>query len=556
MIDRKQGKVYLVGAGPGDPGLLTLKAKECIEKADVVVYDNLANRVFLNYARKGAELVYAGKEGGRHHLTQDEINGLIVAHAKEGKAVVRLKGGDPFIFGRGGEEAQELTRAGIPFEIVPGVTSAIAVPAYAGIPLTHRDFTTTVAFITGHEDPLKEKSTIPWEKISTGAGTLVFLMGVGNLSKIAEELIANGRSPQTPVAVIQNGTVAEQRTACGVLENIGEVAQKAGLKPPAIIVVGEVVGLREELAWFDRKPLFGKRVVITRAREQASTFMAGLRELGAECIEFPTIEVTPPSSYAPLDEAIGNLARYGWMIFTSTNGVKAFFERLWLLGKDSRDLSGIKVAAIGAKTGDALRGRGVRPDLVPGEFRAEAVVEAFRSQEVRGKRILLPRAAEAREVLPDELQKMGASVDVVEVYRTIRADVDRKPLRDLLEKGRVHMVTFTSSSTVRNFVEPFRGEGAVPRVDGASLRGLHRAGHRRDRKEAGPEGEPGGPGIHHRVSDQGDRGLLCRTISGIAERNHEKAEIPVRSCPRMRVCMDSVPSRVLTASRSHRCRMT
>ncbi len=455
----RKGKVYLVGAGPGDPGLLTLKAKDCMEKADVVVYDNLANRVFLRYARKEAELIYAGKEGGRHTMTQEEINRVIVDRASRGLLVVRLKGGDPFIFGRGGEEAQELASAGIAFEIVPGVTSAIAVPAYAGIPLTHRDFTPTVAFITGHEDPGKGHSGIAWDRISTGAGTLVFLMGMGNISGIAENLIRNGRSADTPVAVIQKGTMAAQKTVTAPLKDIAEIARGEGLKPPAVIVVGGVVDLRRDLAWFDKRPLFGKKIVVTRAREQASTFLAALSELGAECIEFPTIEVVAPSGYDALDGAIRDLERYQWAIFTSVNGVKFFFDRLRFLGRDSRSLKGIKVAAIGSRTGEALSGKGIVPDLVPDEFRAEAVVDAFHKEDVEGLRILLPRAAQAREVLPVELEKMGASVDVVEAYRTIKASGDRSLVQGLLERGGIHMVTFTSSSTVHNFVDVFEEEG-------------------------------------------------------------------------------------------------
>jgi uroporphyrinogen III methyltransferase/synthase len=459
MAEQVKGKVYLVGSGPGDPGLLTLKAKECIEKAHVVIYDYLANRIFLNYARKDAELIYVGKEGGRHTVGQNEINRLIVEKASEGLMVVRLKGGDPFIFGRGGEEAQELVKAGIPFEVVPGVTSAIAVPAYAGIPLTHRDFTATVAFVTGHEDPTKETSGISWDKLATGIGTLVFLMGVGNLPKIAASLLEHGRSPETPVAVIRAGTVPGQRTLTGSLGNIGEIAQKEKIKPPAIIVVGDVVGLRKELNWFEERPLFGKKILVTRAREQASDFVARLSELGAECVEFPTIEVIPPLSWKDLDRAIGNLETYQWLVFTSVNGVKYFFERLEDSGKDVRDLKGIRIAAIGPKTADAIRGRGVKPDLVPEEYRAEAVVDAFRKHGVAGSRILLPRAAEAREVLPQELEKMGALVEVVEAYRTVKPEGDKDVIRAMLEKGDIHMVTFTSSSTVNNFMAMFEGEG-------------------------------------------------------------------------------------------------
>ena len=458
MAKAKKGKVYLVGAGPGDPGLLTLKAKECIEKADVIVYDYLANRVFLDYAKKGAEIIYVGKEGGSHTMIQGEINRLIVEKASEGLMVVRLKGGDPFIFGRGGEEALELVKGGILFEVVPGVTSAIAVPAYAGIPLTHREFTATVAFVTGHEDPGKETSNIAWDKLATGIGTLVFLMGVGNLPKIAARLMEHGRSPETPVAVIRAGTVPGQRTITGCLGNIADKAQKDRIKPPAIIVVGDVVSLRKELNWFEEKPLFGKRIVVTRARDQASDLVARLSELGAECVEFPTIEVIPPLSWNALDRAIGNLETYHWLIFTSVNGVNSFFLRLEHSAKDVRGLKGIRIAAIGPKTANAIRQKGARADLVPDEYRAEAVVEAFRKSGVTGLRMLLPRAAEAREVLPDELIKMGAAVEVVEAYRTVKPEGDKNAIRAMLEKGDIHMVTFTSSSTVNNFMEMFEGE--------------------------------------------------------------------------------------------------
>lgn len=465
MAGQKKGKVYLVGAGPGDPGLLTLKAKQCIERGDVIVYDYLANRLFLDYARKDAELVYVGKEGGRHTMSQDEINGLIVAKAQQGLNVVRLKGGDPFIFGRGGEEAQEVVKAGIGFEIIPGVTSAIAVPAYAGIPLTHRDYTSTVAFITGHEDPTKETSGIAWDKLATGAGTLVFLMGVGNLAKIASSLMEHGRPPETPVAVIRTGTVPDQRTVTGSLKDIAEIAKKEKMRPPAIIVVGEVVSLRDELNWFEKKPLFGKRIVVTRAREQASDFLAALAELGARCLEFPTIEVAPPASWEDLDRAIRDAGKYQWLVFTSVNGVKYFFERLEALGGDVRDLKGVKIAAIGPATADAVTSKGLRIDLVPGEYRAEAVVEAFRKEDVQGKKILLPRAYEAREVLPQELEKLGAAVDVVEAYRTVKPEGDKDSIGEMLQTGAIDLVTFTSSSTVNNFLDMFSGEPILEWMD-------------------------------------------------------------------------------------------
>ncbi|MBW1798865.1 MAG: uroporphyrinogen-III C-methyltransferase [Deltaproteobacteria bacterium] len=458
MVEHKQGKVYLVGAGPGDPGLLTIKARECLRRADVIVYDYLANQTFLDYADEKAELIYAGKKGGCHAMNQHEINSIIKEKAMAGLMVVRLKGGDPFMFGRGGEEAQELAKAGILFNVVPGVTSAIAVPAYAGIPLTHRDYTSTVTFVTGHEDPTKDSSNIDWDRLANGPGTLVFLMGVRNLNRIADSLIKNGRSPETPAAIIQRGTVSAQRTITGELKDIAETAQKEDVKPPAVIVVGDVVNLRKDLNWFEKGPLFGKRIVVTRAREQASDFLTALTELGAECIEFPTIAIIPPMSWKGLDEAILSLEKYQWVLFTSVNGVKFFFQRIEDIEKDIRDLKGIKIGAIGPKTAQAIHERGIRPDLVPDEYRAEAVVEAFKNQNEKALRVLLPRAARAREVLPEELEKMGAQVDVVEAYRTVKPDNKKDMIKEMLERGEIHMVTFTSSSTVRNFVEMFESD--------------------------------------------------------------------------------------------------
>ncbi len=461
MTNKNKGKIYLVGAGPGDPGLLTIKGKECLSQADIIIYDYLANPTFLEYAHDNAELIYVGKKGGCHTMRQEEINKLIVKKTQEGKIVVRLKGGDPYIFGRGGEEAQELVQAGIDFEVVPGITSAISVPAYAGIPLTHRDHTATVTFITGHESPLKDESNIAWEKLATGAGTLVFLMGVGNLAHIAGRLMKHGRSEDTPVAVIRRGTVPEQKTLTGTLKNIAVVSEENNMKPPAIIVVGDVVGLREELNWFEKRPLFGKKIVVTRAREQASGFLAELNRLGAECLEFPTIEVVPPESWDALDQSINALDKYQWLLFTSVNGVKYFLKRLEYLGKDVRDLKGLKIGAIGPKTAEAWSHLGIRPDLMPSEYRAEAVVECFKEQEtVKGLKILLPRATQAREVLPEELKKMGAEIDVVPAYQTIKPDHDTGSVKEMLEQGSIDMVTFTSSSTVENFVEMFGADKA------------------------------------------------------------------------------------------------
>ena len=441
-----KGKVFLVGAGPGDPQLITLKGVECLRRAQVVIYDYLANRQLLCHCPPQAELIYVGKKASRHTLPQGGINELIVNKATEGKIVVRLKGGDPFIFGRGGEEAQDLAEQGIPFEVVPGVTSAIAAPAYAGIPLTHRDYTANCAFITGHENPNKETSSIAWDKISTGIGTLVFLMGVGNLPEITRRLVENGRSPDTPVALIRWGSTPRQRTVVGTLADIVEKAK--GFKPPSIIIVGEVINLRPLLNWFESKPLFGKRVLVTRSREQASQLSARLSAQGAEVLEVPTIQVVPADDYRDLDAAIGELGSFDWLIFTSVNGVDYFLRRLKAQGKDVRELKGIKLAAIGPATAQKLEDLQLIVDYVPGEYRAEAIIEGLRRHGIEGKKVLLPRAQVAREVLPEELSRCGAQVRVVTAYKTIQPEMDL----DLLREAKPDVITFTSSSTVSNFV--------------------------------------------------------------------------------------------------------
>ncbi len=447
----KKGTVYLVGAGPGDPDLITVKAVECLKQADIVIYDFLAAPKLLRYVREGAETIYVGKKGGDHTLAQDKINELIVKKAQEGHTVVRLKGGDPFIFGRGGEEAEELAQAGISFEIVSGVTSAVAAPAYAGIPLTHRRYNTSVAFITGHEDPTKEQSTIDWSKLATGVGTLVFLMGVKNLPYIAENLVAAGRDPKTPVALVRWGTTPQQITVQGTLNTIVAEVQAAGLKPPAIIIVGEVIELRETLNWFEKRPLLGKNVVVTRARAQASDLVDRLTSLGAECLECPTIKVVPPDDWSHLDAAINNLETYDWLIFTSVNGVSFFFERLYVKGLDVRALKNVRIAAIGPATAKRLGDFGLKSDIVPKTYQAESVVEAFEAEDMEEKRVLLPRAKEARPILPVELVKMGAVVNEIPVYKTEQASENVDELIERLEQGSIDIVTFTSSSTVKNF---------------------------------------------------------------------------------------------------------
>lgn len=451
------GIVYLVGAGPGDPGLFTLKGADCLRRADVVVYDFLAGRPLLVHAAPDAELIYVGKQGGDHSMEQEDINRLLVERGRAGKVVARLKGGDSFIFGRGGEEALALREAGVPFEVVPGISSAYAVPAYAGIPVTHRGITTEVAFITGHEDPTKGESTIRWEKISTGVGTLVFLMGVKNLPLIAEKLMENGRPPETPVALVRWGTTPRQETLTGTLENIAALVQEHGFKAPAITVVGEVVNLRDRLRWFEDKPLFGRRVVVTRSRSQASDLSAALAEAGALPVEFPTIKVVPPSDgYAALDEAITRLRAsdvpyYDWLLFTSVNGVEQFFSRLETVG-DVRDLKGIRLGAIGPATAAALERRCLKPDFVPAEYRAEGVIEGLVELGVAGQRVLIPRAREAREILPEKLAEAGAEVDLVPAYETIPDQSGAGELKEMLDAGDIDIVTFTSSSTVKNLV--------------------------------------------------------------------------------------------------------
>lgn len=447
------GKVYLVGAGPGDPGLITVRGRYLLEKAEVLVYDYLASKKLLKYVPKNATLIYAGKRGGvKHTHTQEEINQMLVDHAKAGKIVVRLKGGDPFIFGRGGEEVQELYKAGIPFEVVPGVTSATAAATYAGIPITHRDYTASVAFLTGHEDPTKENSKIDWSKLATGVGTLVVYMGIKNLPTIVANLVKYGRDPKTPVAVVRWASTPEQRSVVGTLENIVEVVKEAGITPPSLIIVGEVVKLKESVDWFEKRPLFGRKIIVTRTREQASELVAGLEEAGANCLEYSTINIAPPDSYDILDSELERLNEYHWILFTSLNGVKYFFERLYARGMDARDLKGPDLAVVGKSTADALLTYGVNADLIPSVFTGEGLAESLLDQGIEGRNILIPRAQQAREILPETLRGAGAQVTVAPVYQNVPPKGRKEALRAELETGTVDMITFTSSSTVRNFL--------------------------------------------------------------------------------------------------------
>ncbi len=448
----QKGKVYLIGAGPGDPGLLGLKAKHCLEIADAVVYDRLADPRIIAYARKEAEMIYVGKASANHTMRQPDINKLLVKLAAEGKIVARLKGGDPFVFGRGGEEAIELREAGLPFEFIPGVTSAIAVAEYAGIPVTHRHVATSFAVITGHEDPTKSESTINWKGLATSVDTLVFLMGVENIERISSQLIANGRSTDCPAAVIRWGTRPNQETLITTVGNAAADVKKQGLKPPAIFLVGEVVKLRDQLQWFDNKPLFGKHILVTRARAQASRLTAKLEELGARVTELPAIKIIPTTDFAPLDQAIAEIKSYSWLLFTSVNGVKYFFERLAAAGKDTRALAHAKIGAIGSATAKALQHHGLIADVIPAEYKAEEMIDALKGEIKAGEKILLPRAKVAREILPEALRAAGATVNVVTAYETICDSANAEDLIQALEAGKIDMVTFTSSSTVANLV--------------------------------------------------------------------------------------------------------
>ena len=432
-----QGKVFLVGAGPGDPGLLTMRAAELIAGADLIATDALVSREIVARFPKSARVVYVGKRASAHTLPQDQINQLLVGEAKKGKRVVRLKGGDPFVFGRGGEEAEELVAAGVAFEIVPGISSSIAGPAYAGIPVTHRAHATSVTLVTGHESA--ESTGIQWGALAQLEGTIVFMMGLANLPLIARKLQEHGVPGARRVAVVSHATRPEQRTVAGTLEDIEGRVAEAKIEPPALIVVGEVVRLHDTINWFESKPLFGRRVVVTRAREQASDLKRLFEESGAQVVQFPTIEIVPPESYASLDRAVDEA--WDWLIFTSTNGVSAFFERLFAKGKDARSLS-CKVAAVGDSTAAALRARGIAPDVVPDKFMSSALIPLLPTHPVRAAII---RAQEGRDDLLDELRKRGGEVHLAVAYRTVPVTHDAGELHD------IDIVTFTSASTVDNF---------------------------------------------------------------------------------------------------------
>ncbi len=463
------GKVYLVGAGPGDPGLLTLKGKAILERADCVVYDILTNQSLLRLVRPGCEKISVAQFGPRRTTRHSETVKLLIAKARSGQVVARLKGGDPFIFGRGGEEALELVKAGIPFEVVPGVSAGYAAAAYAGIPVTHRGHAASVALIAGHEFPEKESGSVDWAKVSKAADTLVFFMGVKNLPEIVSALIKHGRRTNTPTAVIHWGTRAGQKVATGTLADI--TSKAAGLQPPAVIVVGEVVRLREELIWFERLPLFGKRIVITRAREQAAALREPLEDLGAEVIEVPAIEIRDPNSWEQLDGAVRRLKEFDYLLVTSVNGVRNFLSRLQAVGRDVRDLKGLTIGAVGPATALEFAQRGVRVDFLPQEYRAEGLLKALAGRDLTGKAFLIPRAKVARDLVPRALKERGARAEVVEAYETVLPNFPPGELERLLAPP-PELVTFTSSSTAANFlklVEEHRLRGELANVSFASI---------------------------------------------------------------------------------------
>jgi uroporphyrinogen III methyltransferase/synthase len=455
-------KVYLVGAGPGDPELITLKGRRVLECADSVLYDHLAPQALLELAPPHAERIYVGKKKAAHACSQDEICAMMIDRARRGLTVVRLKGGDPYIFGRGGEEAEALADAGIPFEVIPGVASPLGIAAYTGVPLTHREHTSVVTFVTGHA-----VEQIDWQRVGQ-AETLVIFMGLTTFPQVAAELLRRGRSPDTPAMAVRWGTRPDQQTLTSTLATLPAAIERCGMKPPATIIVGDVVRLREKLNWYERLPLFGQRIVVTRARGQAGELSSRLRALGADAVEFPTIEIRPAEDYGPLDGAIERLRSYDWVIFTSANGVRFFLERLDRSGADLRSLRA-RLCAIGPATRRALDGLHLKVDLMPAEYVAESLVEAFASEDLSGKRILLPRAAVARDLVPAELSRRGALVDVVETYRTVVPESAPALAAELFGGERKpNWITFTSSSTVSNFVDA-AGAGALDGVRVASI---------------------------------------------------------------------------------------
>jgi uroporphyrinogen III methyltransferase/synthase len=447
------GICHLVGAGPGDLGLVTLRTRECVETADVVIYDYLCNPEILNWAPPGAEVIYAGKKAGAHTLTQPEINELLIERTRAGKRVVRLKGGDPFLFGRGGEEALALAKAGLAFEIVPGVSSAIAAPAYAGIPVTHREYSSQLTIFTGHEDPSKPEGAIDYQKLAAQPGTKVMLMGVERIGEVAGELMRHGAAAETPAALIRWGTTGSQRTIRGRLDDIASIATETNFTAPAVAVFGEVVNLRDSLNWFETRLLFGKRIVVTRTRKQAGALSAGLRLLGADVFELPTIRIEPPGDLLEFGRLVQDAHSYDWLVFTSPNGVDAFFDLFYKIYRDAREIGGVRIAAIGPGTAQRIKEFHLAVDLLPSEAIAEGVVREFKKQgSIENETVLLVRAEVTRDVIAAELSAMGAIVDEAIAYRTVPETEDVSGGIERLKDEGADLITFTSSSTVENFL--------------------------------------------------------------------------------------------------------
>lgn len=449
---KSKGTVYLVGAGPGDAGLLTLRGAELLARADVVVYDALLNKDLLRLAPKDAEIIYAGKRSRDHAIPQDELNNLLVAKAREGKTVIRLKGGDPYIFGRGGEEAVKLAGAKVPFEVVPGVSSIVAAPNYAGIPLTHRDHCSSYTVITGHEDPEKYGAGVDWKQIAAIPGTKIILMGVARIRELAANLVQNGMAPETPVAMIRWGTTGRQQSIEGTLATIADIVEKTGFTPPAVTVIGDVVKLRKTLNWYETRPLFGRRVVVTRTREQASQLSRQLADLSAEVLEIPTIKIVPTDRKADLADALLELNSYDWIVFTSPNGVTMFFDAFFKAFEDLRDIGGVRIAAVGPATAAKLRELHLKVDLMPDEYLAVKIAATFAKFEtVENLKILLLRAEVATPELPAALEALGGIVDDIACYKTVPETEDLNGAAARLLEDGADWITFTSSSTVENF---------------------------------------------------------------------------------------------------------
>ncbi|HEY9063043.1 MAG TPA: uroporphyrinogen-III C-methyltransferase [Pseudobacteroides sp.] len=448
-----KGMVYILGAGPGDYGLLTIKAADCISKADVIVYDRLVNASILSLAKKDAEFINVGKMPNHHSVPQDIINKILLDKAMEGKVVARVKGGDPFVFGRGGEEAEVLQKNSIEFEVVPGITSAVAAAAYAGIPVTHRDYCSSLHIITGHEKPGRDVSFIDYEVIAKLEGTLVFLMGMKNLNEICSNLIKFGKAGITPAAVIERGSTIEQRVIIGTLQDISEKVKKSSVKSPAVTVIGNVVNLRERLNWFPKGKLAGKRVIVTRAREQASSLVEEIRKLGGEAVEFPTIRIEEPLDYEHFDRVLGNLKWYKWIVFTSVNGVRAFFKRMRALKIDIRSLWEIRIGAVGEATAIELSAMGLIADFIPADYTTKELLKGLVGLINKGEKVLLPRTDIANKELSEGLKENNIDFEELTVYRTVTEASMKDAVHELLVQSRVDFITFTSSSTVRNFVK-------------------------------------------------------------------------------------------------------